>query len=98
MKKRSKKHGKHMLKKKRVRNTMVEVTDFNNTYQDSQILGVSVLVDSSDHKCIGDIHNIDVVDWCILDNARGTRLVWRRLTLQCKSRRFFCRVLLHHLQ
>ena len=77
---------------------MVEVTNFNNTYQDSQILGVSVLVDSSDRKCTGDIHSTDVIDRCILDNAREKRLVWRRLTLQCKSRRFFCRVLLHHLQ
>ena len=55
--------------------TMVEVTDFNNTYQGSQILGVLVLVDSSDRKCIGDIHSTDVVDWCILDNVRGMRLV-----------------------
>ena len=101
MKKRNKKHGQRMLKRKEfvtISPTMVEVTDFNNTYQDSQILGVSVLVDSSDHKYIVDIHSIDVVDRCILDNARGKRLVWRRSTPLCKSRRFFCRVLLHHLQ
>ena len=78
--------------------TMVEVTDFNNTYQDSRILNVSVLISGSDRKCTVDIHSTDVVDRRILDNARGKRLVWRRSTLQCKSRRFFCRVLLHHLQ
>ena len=50
---------------------MVEVTDFNNAYQDSRILGVLVLIDSSDRKCTVDIHSTDVVDWCILDNARG---------------------------
>ena len=52
---------------------MVEVTGFN--FLDSWTLGVPVLVGSSDHICIEDIQNIDVVDRCILDNVEGMRLV-----------------------
>ena len=66
---------------------MVEVTGFN-VLLDSQILGVLVLVDSNGHICIVDIHSIDVVDQYILDNVGGRRLVWRKLTLQCRSRCF----------
>ena len=71
-------------RRKRVHNTMVEVTSFN-ILLNSQTLGVLELVDSNDCICIVDIHNIDVVNWCILDNVGGRRLVWKRLTLQCKS-------------
>ena len=66
---------------------MVEVTNFN-VLPDSLILGVLVLVDSNGHMCIVDIHSIDVVDWYILDNVRGRRLVWRKSTLQCRSHCF----------
>ena len=78
MKSERKKHGKHVSEEKKfvtISPTMVEVTDFNNTYQGSPILDVSALVGSSDCRCIVDIHSIDVVDQCILDNAGGTRLV-----------------------
>ena len=67
--------------------TMVEVTSFN-VLLNSQTLGVPELVNNNDHICIVDIRNIDVVNQCILDNVRGRRLVWKRLTLQCKSCRF----------
>ena len=75
---------------------MIEVTSFN-VLLDSRILDVLVLVDSNGHRCIVDIHSIDVVDQYILDNVGGRRLVWRRSTLQCKSHHFVCRVL-HCLQ
>ena len=75
---------------------MIEVTSFN-VLPNNQILSVPVLVDSNGHICIVDIHSTDVVDLCILDNVGEKRLVWRRLTLQCKSRHFVHRVL-HHLQ
>ena len=52
--------------------TMVEVTNFNNIYQDSRILGVSVLVDSSDHKCTVDIHSTDVVNQCISRSLKSS--------------------------
>ena len=76
---------------------MVEVTGFNVSL-DSQTLNVLGLVDSNDRIHIVDIHSIDVVDLCILDNVRGRRLVWRRSTVQCKSCRFVHQVLHHHLQ
>ena len=75
---------------------MIEVTGFN-VCPDSQILGVSELVNSNDHICIVDIRSTDVVDLCILDNVGGKRLAWKRSTLQCKSHRFIHRVL-HRLQ
>ena len=87
-------------RRKRVHNnipTMVEVTDFN-ILLNNQTLGVPELVDSNDCICIVDICDIDVVDWCILDNVGGRRLVWKRLTLQCKSRRFACLSCHCHLQ
>ena len=68
---------------------MIEVTGFN-VLLDSQILSVLVLVDSNGHICIVDIHSIGVVDWYILDNVGGRKLVWRRLILQCKSCCFIC--------
>ena len=53
---------------------MVEVTSFN-FFLNSQTLSVLELINSNDCICIVDIQNIDVVDWCILDNVRGRRLV-----------------------
>ena len=76
---------------------MVEVTSFN-VLPDSQILDVPGLIDSNNHICIVDIHNIDVINWCILDNVGGRRLAWKRSTLQCKSCRFVCQFLHCHLQ
>ena len=76
--------------------TMIEATGFN-VLLDSRIPGVLVLVDSNGHICIVDIRSIGVVDWYILDNVGGRKLVWRRSTLQCKTCRFVRRVL-HHLQ
>ena len=60
-------------KKKTISPTMVEVTSFIFLLN-SQTLGVLVLINSSDHICIVDIRNIDVINWCILDNVRGRRL------------------------
>ena len=76
---------------------MVEVTSFIFLLS-SQTLGVPVLIDGSDCICIVDIHSIDVVNWCILDNVGGRRLVWKRSTLQCKSCHFIHLILHCHLQ
>ena len=76
--------------------TMIEVTGFN-VCPDNQILGVLEPVDSNDCICIVDIHSIDVVDLCILDNVGGKRLAWKMSTLQYKSHRFV-HIVLHRLQ
>ena len=76
---------------------MAEVTSFN-VLLNSQTLGVPELINSNDCICIVDIHNINVVDQCILDNVGGRRLVWKRLTLQCKSCCFACLLHYHCLQ
>ena len=77
--------------------TMIEATGFN-VLPDSQTLDVPELVNSNDCICIVDIHNIDVIDQCILDNVGGRRLAWRRSTPQYKNHHFVCRVLHRHLQ
>ena len=74
---------------------MVEVTSFN--FLNSQTLGVLALVDNSDHIYIVGIQNIDVIDWCILDNVGERRLAWKRSTPQCKSCHFV-HLILYHLQ
>ena len=76
---------------------MVEVTGFIFLLN-SQTLSVPALIDSSDCICIVDICNIDVVNRCILDSVGERRLVWKRSTLQCKSRRFAHLILHCHLQ
>ena len=63
--------------------TVVEVTDFKLWY--NQILGVLVLIDSNDHRCIGDIQSIDVFGPYTLDNVGETRLEWKRLILLCRN-------------
>ena len=51
---------------------MVEVTSLKLWY--NQILGVLVLIDSNDHRCIEDIWNIDVFGLYTLDSVGKMRL------------------------